>query len=201
MVISRTKWSAVAQAVLLAGCWMGADLEYSEDGGGGGTDGDSAQGTDTYPLPEVADGGLFDPLTNLIWQDPPADDLMGQFEARDYCNGLVHGGRDDWYLPDVNQLRSLLRDCGDGCPVRDPACLSGDCAFQDSCQGCPPLEGPGTEGCYWAGWLAGWCHKYWSCSPLSMAYSSFWLVDYRNGEIGFLEQMWTSAVRCVRDPS
>jgi hypothetical protein len=196
-------WPVALPAALLAGCWMGAEIGHGAgegDAGNDGTDGDPTHGTGAASALQPADGGVFDPVSELVWQDPPAFDLMGQHEARDYCEGLVHGGRDDWTLPDVNQLRSLLRDCGAGCPVHDPSCLSGDCADSLACQGCPTLQGPGQEGCYWDAALSGWCHKYWSRSQLILSADRFWLVEFRTGGTGFLEQIWSAAVRCVRDP-
>jgi hypothetical protein len=196
-------WPAALPVVLAAGCWMGADLGRGAEGGDadpGWTDGEWPLGTDAASALQPADGGVFDPVAELIWQDPPAFDLMGQYEAREYCDGLVHGGRDDWYLPDVTQLRGLLRDCGAGCPVQDPSCLSADCMASPACQGCPFLEGPGQEGCYWHTALSGWCHKYWSRSQLVMTNDRFWMVEFRTGGTAFMEQLWGAAVRCVRDP-
>lgn len=72
-------------------------------------------------------GTVTDNNTGLVWQkntadtnedgsitsgDYPVGDKMTWQEAVDYCDGLVFSGRDNWYLPRVLELESLV-DYGD----------------------------------------------------------------------------------------
>ncbi|MCK9464119.1 MAG: DUF1566 domain-containing protein, partial [Proteobacteria bacterium] len=79
------------------------------------------------------DGGQLDPATNLCWQNPPPDDKLNWEAAKAYCDGLSLGGHDDWRLPKIHELNSIVRGCVNGtasgdlrkskCGVADPGCL------------------------------------------------------------------------------
>ncbi len=100
-----------------------------------------------------------DPTTGYIWQNRPEQIINPTFyhyEAIDYCNELYWGGRADWRLPTVGELRSLIRGCpatvtGGECNVTDDCTLS-ECAWKDQegdpCKGCHPRRGPGNAGIY-----------------------------------------------------
>jgi hypothetical protein len=66
--------------------------------------------------------------TKLEWMNPPGtSDVAG---ALAYCDALVLGGHDDWRLPTIDELRSLIRGCantvtGGPCGASD-TCRSGD---------------------------------------------------------------------------
>ncbi len=113
------------------------------------------------------DGGRLDPETDLCWEDPPSYDITGEqlvggdmnwADARAYCEGLSSGGRDDWRLPTIDELRTLIRPpytyslCaqnlpGGVCGVTDPNCLNSDpCA--ENCSGCFNGLGPAEGGCF-----------------------------------------------------
>jgi len=115
-----------------------------------------------------------DPETDLCWQDPQKDaygkDEHGEYsdigvsakEAVQYCEELVLGGYDDWRLPAIAELRSLIagnRDtqAGGACPVDD------NCTFNESwdpaCIGGTMFNGPGANGCYLKPELTGTCDK------------------------------------------
>ena len=55
-----------------------------------------------------------DPDTGLSWQDPQKDAYdysdpgLPQPDALLYCEELVLGGHDDWRLPDIDELRTLV---------------------------------------------------------------------------------------------
>ncbi len=99
-----------------------------------------------------------DPDTNLSWQDPQKDAYVPDYpgltqpDALRYCDELVMGGYDNWRLPNIDELRTLVRgnpnsETDGDCPVHegspkadmtDPACVQA-----------PDYEGPGIGGCYW----------------------------------------------------
>ena len=65
------------------------------------------------PSPRFVDNGdetVFDNQTGLIWaRDANLAGTNNTWTAAiDFCNALVLGGRDDWRLPNVNELLSLI---------------------------------------------------------------------------------------------
>ncbi len=55
------------------------------------------------------DGTITDLSTGLMWQQDGAV-TKTWVEALDYCEKLNLGGRDDWRLPNVNELQSIISD-------------------------------------------------------------------------------------------
>lgn len=95
------------------------------------------------------------------------------------CEERVWGGYDDWHLPDVKQLRSLV----------------------DQSTRSPAIDGtlfPGTP-YYGVGMTTPNVGQYWSSTARS--YNSFALyVDFGSGFSHFYEQGEARHVRCVREP-
>ena len=63
------------------------------------------------------DGTITDNVTDLIWQQSADTDGDGDIDAADkmsfanagpYCENLVYAGNDDWQLPTIKQLYSLI---------------------------------------------------------------------------------------------
>jgi hypothetical protein len=86
------------------------------------------------------DGTVTDTCTGLMWQRQTGDvDADGGIGEQDlvtwcgglaYCEGLTLGGHDDWRLPNVRELQSLV-DYGRTWPALDPV-----------------FEAPGGFSCY-----------------------------------------------------
>ncbi|MBW2277426.1 MAG: DUF1566 domain-containing protein [Deltaproteobacteria bacterium] len=169
------------------------------------TDTDTDTGTGSDPnLMTDCDGGKLDPATDLCWEDPPAGGNVTWSEATGYCTDLDVGGHDDWRMPLIQELISLLRECQTSeCPVTDPDCLNSTCDDDAVCMACDELLGPGTDGCYWSPDLAGSCEPYyWSGSAAGDMPNMTWLVRFSDGDVDLdgIEDA-DHTVRCVRDES
>jgi hypothetical protein len=129
---------------------------------------------------------VADTHTRLIWQGcsagqqgadcQPVAEFMNWQNALPYCEGLVWGGFDDWRLPNIRELASIV----DNTQVR-PAIDTR--AFPNT-----PYYGPITDD------NAG---QYWSST--SRDYNMFTLyVGFTSGFSHFYEQVEGRHVRCVR---
>jgi hypothetical protein len=66
------------------------------------------------------DGTVTDTCTWLMWQKDTADvGMVGACEALAYCENLSFAGHDDWRLPNVRELQSIV-DYGRSEPAIDP---------------------------------------------------------------------------------
>ena len=166
--------AAILALFILASCKSGGDDDTSGD--------DDASG-------------------NLIWQDPPASESMTWDDAKTYCENLSFGGYDDWRLPTISELRSLIRGCdgtvtGGACGVTD-SCLNSTC-WNDPCNGCGYMGGPGSGGAYWPEGLSTEKFWYWSSSPVADLVNNAWLVSFDYGLVETNGVDTTHYVRCVR---
>ena len=79
----------------------------------------------------------YDSTTNLMWSKK-SNRSMQNNTVESYCAELSEGGYDDWRLPTINELRTLIQNCpktvtGGSCSVTDN-CLSSTCMpTEDSC--------------------------------------------------------------------
>ncbi len=126
-------------------------------------------------------GGKRDPSTQLCWQDPPQHAPLLWPAAATYCEALTAGAKEDWRLPDISELRSLIRGCADTetggkCPTtaQNPKASS-------ACGGCAAMGGPADGGCYWSPSLSGSC----ASSGVGTAGPSFWSATVHPGLTGF----------------
>jgi len=161
-----------------------------------------------------ADGAVIsgcwpDAEVGLSWEDPPPADYLAHGDAETRCLELGLGGHDDWRLPSVDELRALIRSCpvtalGGVCPASDPGCLTStaDTCNPDACLGCSSAMngGPGLEGCYWDGALAGSCEfAHWSRSDDPIAPTVFaWVVFFDRAMVTAMDKVTELNSRCVR---
>jgi len=64
---------------------------------------------------------VIDKNTALMWQDNIDTKTLkkNRKDAKQYCNRLVFAGYDDWYLPKIKQLRSILNNKKHNPAIRD----------------------------------------------------------------------------------
>jgi|GEM_PF-1259263 len=157
------------------------------------------------PLPDpkvydIKEETVTDTKTNLVWQRKKGDKSMTHKEAEDYCGTLTLAGADDWRLPTVTELRTLIVGCQSGtetCKV-DEKCLDSKC-WSTACA-CQALKGPGEDGFYWQKdvWQGGGKY-FWSSSlrPTKKAEKA-WDVGFNYGNVYEYDRAQKADVRCVR---
>ena len=103
----------------------GQDTCFSAQGSevsciGSGQDGAYSGNTPRYT--DNGDGTVTDNVTLLVWQKSPdsnkdgqinVSDKMTQSGAETYCSNLVLGGAEDWRLPDIKTIYSLMNFSGE----------------------------------------------------------------------------------------
>jgi hypothetical protein len=161
-----------------------------------------------------------DTSTELSWQDPQKDayDLedpgLTQPDAVRYCEELVFGGYDDWRLPDIDEMRTVISgnppaETGGECPMTEGS--SRDDMSDEACAPVTSCEGPGMGGCYWIPEFTGTCcdkpdpaavgHPLEFVSSTVASDNEDWVgcVLYDNGAVSFNHILSYADVRCVRD--
>lgn len=144
-----------------------------------------------------------DPSTGLTWETHPTDAEVDWTQAGDHCSGLDGGA--GWRLPDIDELRSLIRGCPDtvtggacnesvACPGADSTCCN------QPCMGCGWLTGPGPGGCYWPDALQGLCDWYWSATTAGSFTTYACFAHFAVGHLSHDDRSHaeTHHVMCVR---
>jgi len=70
------------------------------------------------------DGTVTDNCTGLMWQKETAPGVYSSSAAIEYCESLALAGHEDWRLPNVRELQSIV-DYGRWGPAIDPAFQAG----------------------------------------------------------------------------
>ncbi len=167
-------------------------------------DDDDATDDDTTDDDDDSEEVWEDSTSGLMWQnDWKCCDEWG--EAKTYCENLTWNEKDDWRLPSISELRTLIRGCSDTetggeCGVTD-SCLESDCSTLVCEEGCESFGGPGSGGRYWPEDLKGARYEYWSSSAIAGSYDTYaWIVGFGSGYIrGWGVSYTIFSVRCVRD--
>jgi hypothetical protein len=166
----------------------------------------------------------YDEQTSLSWQDPQKDayaDNNGGVTSLDairYCEELIIKGQDDWRLPTIDELRSIIRgasgsESSGACPVTEGARLAGTSAADVvKCSGqLQPFQCSGSGNCCLHEALNGTCNtvdpastthylETWSSTPAADDPEN-WIgyVFFDTGTVGFNHSLSLGEVRCVRD--
>jgi hypothetical protein len=136
------------------------------------------------PYTDNGNGTVTDSGKGLIWQKCTAgqETTLGNCStgsavaytwssAITYCEGLTLGGRTDWRLPNINELRSIVDYAKTSAPTIDSI------AF------------PNT-----------WSFAYWSSSTYAQNTILAWSVYFVNGNVDSYNKTYNYYVRCVTGP-
>ena len=134
-----------------------------------------------------------DTETNLIWSSKSSVE-MNMNSAVEYCENLTEGGYDDWHLPDIDELRTLVQNCastqtGGSCGVTTD-CLEGSC--ENSCAYCES-DSTGEHSKF------GETENLWSSSVRSDNSNHAWFINFVRGNVSYGLKSNSYKVRCVRE--
>ncbi len=163
---------------------------------------------------EVREDVVIDKNSTLMWQRGHSEDLsMSQYDAIEYCQDLILDGHEDWRLPSISELRTVIQ----GCKRTEPG---GACKVEDKCQencweglcSCKAFRGTGEKGFYWTKGV--WKNKtefgsFWSSSIFNMSMMEMpsdkgngaWYVKFYDGGVGGFFRSGNGgnySARCVR---
>jgi hypothetical protein len=120
----------------------------------------------------IGDDTVIDSMTGLEWQRTSLDDRERTWKAAlAYCESLIHSGKDDWRLPNIKELATIIDESATLAPVVDAA------TFGDSS-----------------------ASRYWSSSPaLTLASERLaFTLDAGIGNTPTVKMTEFAAARCVR---
>lgn len=144
-----------------------------------------------------------DQVSGLMWEVNVSIPINSNWNhSKIHCEELTLAGYDDWYMPSIDELRSLILGChktepvqfGGTCGVTN-YCLTLDCLDYDQCSGC----GNSTYGHYCPPGVSGTNSSFWSASTVEDLSDSAWVVGFEFADIGdSIKNSTDSWVRCVR---
>jgi hypothetical protein len=136
------------------------------------------------PYTDNGNGTVTDSATGLVWQKCSAvqGTTVGNCSTGSissytwsnaiiYCEGLTLGGRSDWRLPSINELRSIVDYGKSSYPTIDSTSF------------------PNTQS-----------YNYWSSSTYAQNTDYAWNVDFGYGGVRDWYKSYSYYVRCVSGP-
>ena len=139
----------------------------------------------------------YDPESEITWSAKSADQMTWD-DAVSYCENLEEYGYDDWRMPNIDELRTVVRNCegsqtGGACQVSDPDHLSSS-DWSGSCA-CDYIE---NNNGYYSKLGDDDSVYLWSSSTISDDTDLAWCVNFENGYVNGYGKSDNSYVRCVR---
>lgn len=149
----------------------------------------------------VTDDTWIDPDTGITWQVKPYKLYVTWDTAVTRCEELELDGRDDWRLPTISELRTLIRGCwktvpGGECAVTDE-CTNYDDCWDSNCD-CPTQSGP-NNGCYGPFELPFECESFWSSTTSASDPNFAWYAFFGSGGVYGNTTDAHAIARCVRE--
>ena len=138
-------------------------------------------------------------IGGLEWSELfSSDDDISWRKAFDYCENLEKNGHTDWRLPNIDELRMIIKNCpatesGGSCKAsEEKGCLSEECSESCSC------EMKEENGGYYS--RLGDSSALWSNTSDPASPDNAWIVDFNSAGIeSFSKTMYfISNIRCVR---
>ena len=131
-------------------------------------------------------------IGNLIWSDSSSD-KMNWNNAKKYCENLTEGGFNDWRLPNIDELRTLIQNhsgtqTGGTCEISEKA---EKLTLSDRTSNCDGRSGSNFSKLGDTGW-------FWSSSIRSDSLTFAWFVVFINGIVNSTNTSYSFNVRCVR---
>ena len=142
-----------------------------------------------------------DPETKLMWSTKVLNPIDWS-TAVSYCEDLEEGGYSDWRLPNIDELRTLIRNCpkaesGGPCRITDDGgCLAGSCANYCYCD-----YRNGNNGGYYSKLGDDGDVILWSSSTKSDKTNYAWTVLFDQGGVSSYDKSYKYddfKARCVR---
>lgn len=191
----RSNLILIAMLLGTAACGWACGIITDDDDDVDAEDDDVADDDDNDN--DIAVGDVWiDPSSGLTWQVEPASEQLEWGFAKRYCRDLEYGGFDDWCMPTISELRSLIRGCeatvtGGSCLVADD-CRNWEICWDETCIGC-------DDGSYGPAGLSGEIGFYWSSSEKSVDSTyDVWAIDFSHGYINTCAKRFVLNTRCVR---
>ncbi len=142
---------------------------------------------------------LFDTATGYCWMKNQTTTGSSYRQAVEYCENSRAGGYDDWRMPTIRELRSLIKGCNGTVATESAPCKVGDFSTQKdyndkACHGCEA----NLPACYQSKEAGGCLGRVWSASGVSGYQGT---VAFPTGNISttYPSAVTHMYVRCIRD--
>lgn len=131
-------------------------------------------------------------IEKLHWSDK-AEEKMSLRDAVNYCENLSESGHENWRLPTISELRSLIQNCT--ATATDGSCgVTDECLFQDNCKN-QECDGCDEKSVQYS--KLGDKGLFWSSSLRPENRDNAWYIDFTYASIhGHSDGK--KSVRCVR---
>jgi len=171
--------------------------------------------TSEYGFRNNCDGTVTDTKTGWIWEKS-FQQVTTLPEALKACSDSRTAGKNDWRVPTIDELRSLILGCPasaptGACPVHALTTCTDETCRNASCDGCGNGQGPVTNPlkpashCYMDASFDWYCNLFWSGTQVKAKVTGdkrSWYVTFYDARIDVPPTMPTSSsgLRCVRGP-
>ena len=130
---------------------------------------------------------------DLDWSKKSVDQMNWK-EAVNYCQNLTEDNHNDWRLPNIDELRTLIvnhpgTQTGGSCEISEK---NGNLASKYEKKSCYGLENGNYSKLGDTDW-------FWSSSALANKKSRPWIINFSTGKIGHSDGKTPRHVRCVRN--